>query len=98
MSPKSFAEAMIDAMSDPSSVKANTIKAILKLFDIKENAVVGAYGNRNSDTKAYLEAGIPSNLIFLVNPESILRRVSDGKRTSYFQHATNVSSMYPKID
>ena len=79
MSPKSFAEALVDALSDPSGVKATKIQSFVNLFNIKQNVVIGAYGNRNSDTKAYLDAGIPRDRIFLVNSNSVLRRVSDGK-------------------
>ena len=95
MSPKTFAEALVDAMSDPSPVKTATLKGLLKLFDLKENIVHGAYGNRNSDTKSYMDAGISAEKIYLVNEKGILRRVSDGKRTSYLEHAKNVNQMYP---
>ena len=96
MSPKTFAEALVDALSNPSPVKTSTIKSFIELFDLKDNVIKGAYGNRNSDTQAYMDAGIPTNLIFLVNDKSVLRRVGDGQRTSYAEHATNVNEMYPK--
>ena len=98
MSPKTFADAMKDALTDPSPVKAETMMSFLKLFDLRENVVLGAYGNRNSDTKAYLDVGISTDRIYLVNEENVLRRVSDGQRSSYFNHATNVNEMYPKIN
>ena len=94
MSPKSFAEALVDALSDPSGVKATKIQSFVNLFNIKQNVVIGAYGNRNSDTKAYLDAGIPRDRIFLVNSNSVLRRVSDGKKTSYHNHVVKVNEMY----
>lgn len=97
MSPKSFAEALADAVTDPSPVKAEQIKSFSKLFNLRQDVILGAYGNRNSDTKAYMDAGISTNLIYLVNEKSILRRVSDGKRTSYYEHATNVNQLYPSI-
>ena len=98
MSPKSFAEALVDALSDPSGVKATKIQSFVNLFNIKQNVVIGAYGNRNSDTKAYLDAGIPRDRIFLVNSNSVLRRVSDGKKTSYHNHVVKVNEMYPRIN
>ena len=98
MSPKSFAEALVDALSDPSGVKATKIQSFVNLFNIKQNVVIGAYGNRNSDTKAYLDAGIPRDRIFLVNSNSVLRRVSDGKKTSYNNHVVKVNEMYPRIN
>ena len=98
MSPKTFAEALVDAMSDPSKVKATKIQSILNLFDIKQDVILGAYGNRNSDTKAYLEAGIRQNKIFIVNEKSVVRRVSDGKKMTYQDHVNNINNMYPKLD
>ena len=95
MSPKTFAEALVDALSNPSPVKTTTIKSFIELFDQKENIIKGAYGNRNSDTQAYMDAGISTNLIYLVNEKSVLRRVSDGRKTSYGQHAQKVNEMYP---
>ena len=95
MSPKTFAEALVDALSNPSPVKTTTIKSFIDLFDQKENVIKGAYGNRNSDTQAYMDAGISTNIIYLVNGQSVLRRVSDGRKTSYGAHAQNVNEMYP---
>ena len=96
MSPKTFAEALVDALSNPGPVKTSTIKAFVELFDAKENVIKAAYGNRNSDTQAYMDAGISTNLIFLVNDKSVLRRVGDGRRTSYADHASKVNEMYPR--
>ena len=98
LSPKTFAEALVDALSNPSPVKTATTKAFLDLFDIKENVVLGAYGNKNSDTQAYMDAGISTNIIYLINTDSVIRRVSDNKRTSYFEHASKVNQKYPKIN
>ena len=98
MSPKTFAEALVDAMSDPSKVKATKIQSVLNLFEIKQDVILGAYGNRNSDTKAYLEAGIHPNKIFIVNEKSVVRRVSDGKKMTYQDHVNNINNMYPKLN
>ena len=98
MSPKSFAEALVDAMSNPSPMKTATIKKFLKLFNIRDNVVLGAYGNKNSDTKSYIDSGISTNIMYLINTDSVLRRVSDGQRTSYFAQASQVNNLYPKIN
>ena len=98
LSPKTFAKALVDALSNPSPVKTATTKAFLDLFDIKENVVLGAYGNKNSDTQAYMDAGVSTNIIYLINTDSVIKRVSDNKRTSYFEHATKVNQKYPKIN
>jgi len=59
--------------------------------------VSGAYGNADTDTVAYMKAGISPKYIYLVNREGELRRVSDNCLSSYKEHATNVEKMYPKI-
>ena len=88
----------MDALSDPSPVKTATIKSMTDLFNIKENVVLGAYGNKNSDSQAYMDAGVSTNIIYLINTDSVIRRVSDNKRTSYFEHASKVNQKYPKIN
>ena len=98
MSPKTFIEGSKDGLTDPSTVKTATIRSITHLFDIKENVVVSAYGNKNTDTAAYMDAGISTNRIYLVNSDSILRRMNDGKESSYPEHARNVNQLYPKIN
>ena len=95
MSPKTFFEGVQDELSDPSAVKAATIRSLMDLFDIKENVVMGAYGNKATDTKAYTDAGIPKNLIYIINEDSVLRRVSDGLLSSYQDHASTVNTIYP---
>ena len=52
MSPKTYAEALIDAMTNPSPVKAATINSFLDLFEVKNNVVIGAYGNRYVQLRA----------------------------------------------
>ena len=88
----------MDALSNPSPVKTATIKSMTDLFNIKENVVLGAYGNKNSDKQAYMNSGVSTNIIYLVNTESVITRVSDNKTTSYFEHASNVNQKYPKIN
>lgn len=97
MSPKTFAQALVDAMTDPSIVKTDALVNILRLFDVRQDAIVGAYGNRNSDTEAYMGAGIRPNIIYMINNEGELLRASDGRLTSYNEHAQNVDQYYPKL-
>ena len=88
----------MDALSNPSPVKTALIKSMTDLFDIKENVFLGAYGNKDSDTQAYMNSGVSTNIIYLVNTDSVIRRVSDNKITSYFEHASKVNQKYPKIN
>jgi len=66
------------------------------LFIWFQEAVFGAYGNADTDTLAYTNVGISTNLIYLVNEIGELRKVSDGTITSYKHHADMVNDMYPK--
>ncbi len=97
MSPKSFKSALSDALNDPSIMKTKQIRSFLGMFDLREGVVAGAYGNKNSDTNAYLNSGISSNQIYIINDDSILRRVDNGLATSYTRQANEVDSLYPPL-
>ena len=88
----------MEALNDPSIVKTNQIRSIIELFDVRENAVAGAYGNKNSDTNAYLNAGLRSNQIYIINDDGILRKVDNGLITSYNEQADNVDTLYPRLN
>ena len=95
MSPKPMAEALTEALSDPAPAKKSKILSIIELFDTKQNTFFGAYGNKDSDKRAYQQSGLNSNLTYIVNEESILRRISDNHQTSYRDHLINVNNIYP---
>ena len=95
MSPKPMVDALTEALSDPAPTKKSKILSIIELFDTKQNTFFGAYGNKDSDLRAYQQAGLNSNLTYIVNEESILRRVSDNHQTSYRDHLINVNNIYP---
>lgn len=67
LSPLPFTKAIIEAISDPSSIKSSKINEIINLFDKKEDIIYGAYGNENTDFIAYTNASIEPNNIFLVD-------------------------------
>ena len=100
MSPKPLAEALTEALSDPAPAKKSKILSILQLFDnkTKQNTIFfGAYGNSDSDMRAYQQAGLNSNLTYIINEDSILRRISDNHQTSYRNHLMNVNNIYPIV-
>ena len=94
MSPVTWHEALL--LQDKATNKLSTLRSITDLFDLKENVIVGAYGNKATDTKAYLNAGIDPNKIFCVNEDGNMIDVATETSTSYFRHFRNVSDMYPK--
>ena len=98
MSPKPMAEALSEALSDPAPAKKSKILSIIELFDNKQNIFFGAYGNKDSDMRAYQQAGLNTNLTYIINEESILRRSSDDHQTSYRDHLINVNKIYPNTN
>ena len=63
LSPNNFAEALIDSLSSPSPVKTDT-NSIFRFVE-KENVGLGAYGSKDSISKAtYINFGV--NTIYLV--------------------------------
>ena len=81
---------------DKAANKLATLQSLLNLFDLKAKVVEGAYGNKDSDTKAYVDSGIPDNKVFLVNKQSEMINVGTKEKTSYMEHFKNVAQMYPK--
>lgn len=93
MSPIS-AKAAITA--DADVMKLKTLKCILSLFDLKQDVVLGAYGNKNTDTEAYLKSGIRGERVFLINENSKLLNVATGNVSSYKIQAEAINRYYPK--
>merc|ERR1719186_1663814 len=62
------------------------------------DAIVGAYGNKETDTKAYQNSGVPLERVWIVNPEGVLKNVGTEEETSYPDQAENVDTLYPKIE
>ena len=98
MSPRPLAMAALASIADPAPMKTALIKTITDTFERKANVFVGAYGNKESDARAYVQAGIPSELIFIVNESSVMKRFSDGQITSYRQHELLVDQIYPNLN
>ena len=97
LSSKTFTDALAAAVTSPNVEKAKTLKDIFSLFKLKSDIVAGSYGNKNSDTEAYTEAGVPDDKIWIVNSEGVLKSARDGAKSSYGEHALKVDSMYPLV-
>ena len=87
------AEAALTA--DAEVMKLSTLKSILDLFNLKQDVVAGAYGNKNSDTEAYLNSGIRGGRIFLINEDSQILNVETGNNSSYKLQALQIDKYYP---
>ncbi len=99
MAPKSVAGALLDeTVGSPAETKAETIESVLDLFEVGVEAVHVAYGNKDTDTEAYSKAGIPEDKIYIINEESVLRRISDDRISSYPDQAENINQFFPILN
>ena len=97
MSPKSMAEAALEALAGPEIQKKRTLKRLLDLFDVGSQAVEAAYGNKESDKIAYLDTGISPARIYIVNEDSVITNAANGSLSSYLDHASKIDEMFPKL-
>jgi len=58
--------------------------------------VVGAYGNKETDTAAYTASGVPLDLIWIVNTNGVMVNQGNKRQTSYEEQAKHVEKLYPK--
>lgn len=98
MAPTTFRESLAEAFSNPNIAKTKTLREIFALFTIQENVVKGAYGNKRTDTIAYMDAGITPDKIWIVDTDGVLRSAKDGRETSYEEHAERVHDLYPNVN
>ena len=94
MSPITWHKALFSP--DKMSNKVFALDSLFDLFDLKSHVVAGAYGNKDTDTRAYLNSGISASKVFLVNKKSKMINVGNKENTSYMEHFRNVDKMYPK--
>ena len=94
MSPITWHKALIS--QDKAAIKLSTLQSIIELFDAKENVIAAAYGNKDTDTKAYLDSGIDPNKVFLVNEEGHMIDIGTVTKSSYVEQFQNVNTMFPK--
>ena len=97
LSPRTFMGGVIAELSDPAPMKTAMIKSITDLFDRKAEVFCAAYGNKETDSRGYVQAGIDETKIFIVDTSSVLRRFSDGEITSYGNHEKQVDELFPKF-
>ena len=94
LTPAVMSEAALGDSTDHTNIKTQTLKNLIALFNNKSNQIYGAYGNKNSDTKAYRNIGITDNKIFIIDKQSNMINVGTQKPTSYKEHALDIDKMY----
>lgn len=84
---------------NPDVQKTKTLLDVWNIFNSNNKAniddtIVAGYGNKETDVKAYTNAGISRNHIWLVDSSGVLRNVGTGHVTSYEEQALSVHSLY----
>lgn len=79
----------------PFVEKSKSIDEMNKIF--VGDTIVGAYGNKETDTTAYQNSGIPLERVWIVNPAGDLKNEATKLVTSYAQQAEHVDELYPKL-
>ena len=96
LSAKTFIGSIFTELSDPAPMKITLMRKIIEIFDTKEEVFVGAYGNKESDERAYEGAGISKRKIYIADPAGNLK-TPDGQLSSYAIHEAAVNTLYPKL-
>ena len=67
------------------------------MFEHKEGVVRAAYGNQDSDAKAYEKSEIDKKKIFMVDTSSKMINYGTREETSYKKHVQDINTMYPQL-
>jgi len=86
----------------PDLQKTQTVLQLWELFrkgegSVISNTIVAGYGNKDTDTKAYINAGMDRGRVYLVNPKGELRNEETGLVSSYSDQVLQLDTLYPNI-
>jgi len=87
---------------NPDIQKTETINDIWNAFDTRQKSgimdtVVAAYGNKESDVRAYKNAGIDANKIYIVDPDGQLVTIGTRKMSTYAEQVEKIDELYPLL-
>jgi len=77
----------------PEEFKIACLQDIAKIFP--SNPYYAGFGNRKTDLVAYMEAGVPSGRVFIINPSGNITTINKTYSKTYHNMATLVNEMYP---
>jgi len=104
LSPETFIDGIISEVveHDPDVLKTQKILGISEAFSTHDehnimDTVVAAYGNKDSDVKAYVNSEIDLNNIYIVNTKGVLENIGTGEKSSYEQQVDKIELIYPDI-
>jgi phosphatidate phosphatase LPIN len=72
---KSFAREVIE--KTPDQLKIKLLASVNEIFPNTKKPIVAGFGNRETDSIAYLRIKIPAEKIFCINEKSIITNESD---------------------
>jgi len=103
-SPSTFISSLVTEVVDgnPYVQKTQTIADIWRSFNTPDKSgimhtVMTAYGNKETDVTAYVDAGIDPHSIYIVNPQAELVNIGSGEVSSYAHQAETIELLYPAI-
>jgi len=104
LSPHPFISSLLTEVvkKNPHEEKAETILDIWRAFDNTNmnnimDTIVTAYGNKETDVAAYVNAGIDKNKIYIVDSQGHLVNIGSGAVSSYGEQVNSVHNLYPNI-
>jgi len=103
LSPTNFITGFITEVvtGRPDEMKTSLISSLWEIFKEKEESkitetIVAAYGNKDTDVKAYTNCGLPTERIYIVNTYGELKNEGSGSVSSYQQQAADIDSIFLK--
>merc|ERR1711973_109356 len=95
--PNTFVDSILSEVieGDPFVEKTKTILEIKRVFDNEDkqsimDTVVAGFGNKKTDTKAYVDAGIDEKKIFIVDTKGVVVNVGTEQKTTYEELTQNL--------
>ena len=87
----------------PDEMKTSLITKLWEIFKEQEKSkisetILAAYGNKETDVKAYTNCGLPKERIYIVNTYGELRNEGSGVVSSYQQQASDIDTIFLKLE
>jgi len=105
LSPTNFITGFITEVvtGRPDEMKTCLITKLWETFKEEERSEIGetivaAYGNKETDVKAYTNCGLPKERMYIVNTYGELRNMGSGVVSSYNEQAAGIDSIFPRLE
>ena len=99
-SPELGASEIVDIghVGEVDKIDIGVLNVILDMFQSSDEIIMGAFGNRDTDTIAYMNVNISPEKIFVLDKDSNMVNVGTEIHLSYTELANTVDIIYPKIE